>query len=125
MTAAQVGSAGVYRCPLCTVQTTADAEDTGWIACPMLGRQVICMGCCFDYAAIALSESFTAHPFFDDFLKLSLRTGVDVNQLRIVCLNHQAQLYQEAADRTPTREIKEAMLTQLENVRNRLRSLGH
>ena len=83
------------------------------------------MGCCFDYAAIALSESFTAHSFFDDFLKLSLRTGVDVNQLRIVCLNHQTQLYQEAADRTPTREIKEAMLTQLDIVRNRLRSLGH
>lgn len=125
MTAAEVGGAGLYKCPLCTVQTTADVVDIGWIACPMLGRQVICMGCCYDYAGIAKSESFTAHPFFDDFRKLSLQAGVDVNQLRIICLNHQAQMYLDAAERAPTKDFRDEMLTQLENLRNRLRSLGH
>lgn len=125
MTAAQVGADGPYRCPLCKVQTTSDAEDIGWIACPMMREEVICLGCCFDYAGIALSEDFETHPFFDDFRKLSSRTGIDVHKLRTICLNHQVQLYLDEAERAPTREMKEAMLTRLDDVRERLRSLGH
>ena len=118
-------AAGPYRCPLCKVQTTSDAEDIGWIACPMVDRQMICMGCCFDYAGIALSERFDNHPLIEDFRKLSLQTSVGLNQLRITCLNHQLCLYTDEVERAATKEIKEAMLSQLAEVRARLHSLGN
>ena len=83
------------------------------------------MGCCFDYAGIALSEQFESHPFIEDFRKLSSKTGMALNQLRVICLNHQVCLFLDEVEQAPNAETKEAMLSQLAEVRARLKSLGH
>ena len=46
-----------------------------------------------------------------------------MHKLRTICLNHQVQLYRDEAERAPTRGMKEAMLTRLDEVRKRLRLL--
>ena len=91
----------------------------------MLNEQVICLGCCFDYALTALSENFDRNALIDEFRELSLQTGAGLNQLRITCLNHQVSWYLDEVERAPSKEIKEAMLANLAEVRARLQSLGH
>ena len=94
-TAEEIGREGVYRCPLCRVQTTRDPADPGWVFCPMVDHEPICLGCCIDHQKAARARDFAAHPLSDLFTALSRRTGRPVDDLRRVCLVHQASLLGE------------------------------
>src|SRR5436190_2018867 len=88
----QVDSKRQYRCPLCDVQTTADEVDTGWVLCPMLDSDPICLGCCLDIQNVARIEDFATHPYHDLFEDVSLKTGKEVTELRQICLIHQESI---------------------------------
>lgn len=87
--AEQIDPTGRYKCPLCLVQTTASKPDIGWVFCPMIDNQPICVGSCLDHQNIANSQDFDGHPFRNDFDSLSERTGREVSELRLICLRHQ------------------------------------
>lgn len=81
-----------YQCPLCVVQTVADAVDTGWVRCPMLEGGFICFGCCVDLQGVARSADFEAHPYYDFFLDVANKTGKQIHDLRRKCLEHQVEI---------------------------------
>ena len=105
-------------------QTSADKEDIGWIACPMMDGQIICMGCCFDYEGTARSRDFDDHPAHEDFVKLTGRTGRDIATLRLICLRHQVRLYTGEIERANQAYVKQAMRDHLSEVSEVIESLG-
>jgi hypothetical protein len=90
--AKELGRSGIYQCPLCKVQNTALEPDTGWILCPMINNQAICLGCCFDYQSIARSDDYEDHPFRDDLDSLAAKSNKHPNDLRKTCLSHQIEI---------------------------------
>jgi hypothetical protein len=90
--AKKVHPTGHYKCPLCDVQTTADEVDTGWVFCPMLDGEPICLGCCLDYQNVARLEDFTTNPYNDLFDEASHKTGNPADRLRRICLDHQEEI---------------------------------
>lgn len=119
----EVDPSGQYKCPLCVVQTTADVEDTGWIQCPMLNKETICMGCCYDFQITARSDDFEAHPAREDFDRLTQRSGKDVRLLRQVCLQHQENMTTDALERGGSPRFARDMQEHLFEIRERLKSL--
>lgn len=91
----QLDPTGKYRCPLCRVQSSSDQDDTGWVACPMLNGEMICVGSCIDHQAIARSEDFQHHPYRNDFDQLASKSGHAVLELRSICLRHQLEIIDE------------------------------
>jgi hypothetical protein len=90
--AEDIDPSGTYQCPTCKVQNTASEPDTGWILCPMLDDEAICLGCCFDYQSIVRSDDYENHPFRNDLDSLAAKTNKHPNDLRRVCLSHQIQI---------------------------------
>ena len=90
----EVDPSGAYGCPLCKVQGSGDAADTGWVACPMVRGGMICLGCCVDHQSVARAVDFYDHPYVDLFEMLA-RDGVTTVQLRRACLQHQAEIVDE------------------------------
>lgn len=95
LTGQELDTSGQYKCPLCTVQTTSDKVDTGWVYCPMLNNHAICLGCCIDYQKVARSEDFDGHPFRDLFDTACQITNRQVSLLRKLCLIHQESIVEE------------------------------
>jgi len=91
----EVDNTGMYRCPLCQSQGTGDEEDIGWVACPMLRSEMICLGCCLDHQGLARSSNFEEHAFRGLFESLSSKTGVPIVKLRRLCLQHQESIVDE------------------------------
>jgi hypothetical protein len=88
----EVDRTGRYSCPLCEVQRTGADVDTGWVACPMVRNQMICLGSCLDHQAAARSRTFDTHPERYLFSKLAKETRQSEQVLRAVCLRHQVQV---------------------------------
>lgn len=91
----EIDPAGQYVCPLCERQSTADAVDTGWVFCPMVGGEPICLGCCIDHQGVARSASFDEHPFRALFDEVAAKTGRPAESLRQICLQHQAEIIED------------------------------
>jgi hypothetical protein len=81
-----------YPCPLCSVQTTADAADTGWVKCPLVGHRPICLGCCLDHQKVARHQGSEPHPFTDLFDTLAGKVGRPIRDLMLECLTHQCAI---------------------------------
>jgi hypothetical protein len=88
----KVDPTGRYLCPLCKVQGAGDDVDTGWVACPMVRGQMICLGSCLDYQAAARSSAFETHHDRCRFTELARETRQTEQSLRAICLRHQAQI---------------------------------
>lgn len=108
-----VDATGRYRCPLCGVQATGDQHDTGWVRCPMIEDQWICLGCCVDHQAAARAEDFARHPFHDLFDVLSRQRGETVVQLRRKCLEHLAAILRGIPDLDPDDDEMRAVVRAL------------
>ena len=87
-----VDPTGRYVCPLCKVQRTGDEVDIGWVACPMVHGKMICLGSCLDYQAEARSPEFNRHHDYLLFRELASETRRREQELRLVCLQHQAEI---------------------------------
>lgn len=123
VTAREIDPTGRYKCPLCTAQTTGSAVDIGWVFCPMINERPICSGCCLDYQSVAVSEDFDGHPAREDFDNLSHRTGLGVERLRLVCLEHQESVLLDELGRNEYPHLESAMRELLARVRARIESL--
>jgi hypothetical protein len=91
----EVDPSGRYTCPLCRVQRAGDAEDTGWVRCPMLKGQMICLGSCIDHQKVARSDEFDSH--YDRGLFETLHSNLrrPINELRSICMSHQIEVLDE------------------------------
>ena len=106
----KVDPTGRYKCPLCRVQGTGDPEDTGWVSCPMLQNQMICLGSCIEYQKVARSEEFSTHFDKEHFEELSSRTRQSVSELRRTCMRHQLQIVgEQMSDQTSDRDRLRAL----------------
>lgn len=92
ITGTEIDATGNHACPLCGVQRTGDVADTGWVYCPMIEGQAICLGCCLDYQRVARTEDFSSDPFCTLFTDLAASAGIPMDRLRSACLRHQADL---------------------------------
>lgn len=81
-----------YKCPTCHVQGASDEVDIGWVRCPMLEGQYICVGCCIDFNQATRWEPMHADMNYPDFVTAARRAGRSVTELRIVCLRHQLEM---------------------------------
>lgn len=81
-----------YRCPLCHVQTTADAVDTEWVMCPMIAHRPLCFGCCLDHQSAARAREFERFEFRSLYEETATTTGQHISTLRLTCLRHQEEL---------------------------------
>lgn len=90
--AKELDQSDIYQCPICKVENTASEPDIGWILCPMINNQAICLGCCFDYQSIVRSDNYDNHPFRDDLDSLAAKNNKHPNDLRKTCLSHQIQI---------------------------------
>jgi len=90
--AEEIDQSGIYQCSTCKVQNTASKPDTGWILCPMVNNEAICLGCCFDYQSIVRSDNYDNHPFRNDLDLLATKSNKHPNDLRKTCLFHQIQI---------------------------------
>lgn len=97
-TADQVPKLDSYFCPTCRIQSTSDPADPGWVRCPMVNDEFICLGCCIDHQKPARAENFAEHPLADLFEELSNRTGRSITSLRKICLLHQESLLNDEED---------------------------
>lgn len=88
----EVDPTGRYACPLCKVQRASDEVDTGWVACPMVRGQMVCLGSCLDYQAVARSSAFETHYDYPPFIQLEQEARQLKRGLRTICLRHQAEL---------------------------------
>jgi hypothetical protein len=91
----EVDPTGKYLCPLCKVQRAGDEVDTGWVACPMVDNEMICLGSCLDYQAVARSSAFETHHDRRLFSKLAREARQTEQGLRAVCLRHQAKIIED------------------------------
>lgn len=88
----EVDPTGSYRCPLCNAQTTGDDVDSGWVRCPLVGEQMVCLGSCLDLQAAARSSEFETHPDRATFRNLARERRKAETDLRLICLRHQADI---------------------------------
>jgi hypothetical protein len=121
--AAEIDPSGQYKCPLCLVQTTASKVDTGWMFCPMLNNQAICLGCCFDYQSIANADDYAAHPFHGDFDQLAHKVNKEVSELRQICMQHQEKLLVAELGRVSERRAERDLNAQLSTIRAKIKSI--
>lgn len=91
----EVDPSGRYTCPLCRVQRTGDAEDTGWVSCPMLNGQMICLGSCIDHQKVARADEFDSHYDRGLFETLQVNSSRSIKELRLTCMRHQADVLSE------------------------------
>jgi hypothetical protein len=108
----KVDPAGRYLCPLCKVQRAGGEADTGWVACPMVLGQMICLGSCLDCQAAARSLAFETHHDRYLFIELALKTQQTERGLRAICLRHQVQIID---DRLHSRSDEPVALTALKD----------
>ena len=88
----EVDPTGRYLCPLCRSQRTGERPDTGWVSCPLVRGQMVCLGSCFDFQAAARSSEFETHFDRPLFEKLAQETRQGEQSLRAICLRHQLQI---------------------------------
>jgi hypothetical protein len=117
----EVKIAGRYVCPTCQAQTTTSKVEIGWVSCPMIGGENICVGCCIDFQVVTNSERFVNHPDFAEFLEVANKYRKLPSKLRIICLNHQIELCENfLKDKGPkyiSNKKVEEFLTYLLNLR--------
>lgn len=124
ISAHEVDPSGRYECPLCGAPTrTTPERDTGWVHCPMLNDQVICLGCCLDYQYVARSLNFSEHPSREDFDRLASVTGKNVTELRRTCMEHQISVLEADLESGDQPELERGMRELLWTLRSRLASL--
>ena len=112
---------GAYKCPLCRTQRAGDEADTGWVSCPMVEDQMVCLGSCIDYQAVARSEVFLDHPDRDLYDELARRVGAKIEVLRSVCLRHQVSVIDERIrqgdiDAEGLKKIRESIQSRLVDI---------
>ena len=105
-----------YVCPLCRSQLVADKDSTGWVLCPMLNDQAICLGCCLDHQAVARSPDLETHPYRDHFDAVARLTGEPVATLRLICLEHQSSIAHRKLDMAHDKESKDKILALLKSI---------
>jgi hypothetical protein len=115
-----VDPSGRYRCPLCAAQSTSSDPDIGWVACPMIGDEYICLGCCLDYQYVARSERFDEHPYREDFDRIAQKAGKDVRTLRLICMRHQESVLVADLERGVRPDVERGVRELLEEVRGRV-----
>ena len=108
----EVDPTGRYVCPLCRSQRTDERPDTGWVSCPLVHDQIICLGSCFDFQAAARSSEFETHFDRPLFEKLAQETRHGEQSLRAICLRHQLQIIDDrllsrADDAVELKKLKE------------------
>jgi hypothetical protein len=124
MSAHEADPTGRYNCPLCGAPTATSPErDTGWVHCPMLDDDIICLGCCLDYQSVARSLNFLQHPAREDFDRLSMMTGKEVGELRRICMNHQVSVLEADLEIDAPPAIEGGMRELLSVLKRSLRSL--
>lgn len=92
---AEISDKAVYRCPTCNAQSTISKVEIGWVSCPMIGNNYICVGCCIDLQSIAHSESFDQRSDFKDFRNAADLARETTKTLRDICLKHQIKVCEE------------------------------
>lgn len=80
-----------HRCLLCGVEDTTDPADPGWVRCPLVGDQFVCLGSCLEFQSVARSRDFERHAARDLFDALANDSGRSRSALRLACLRHQLQ----------------------------------
>lgn len=108
---------GPFVCPLCRAQSTADADDVGWVHMPEFKREPkwICLGSWIDVSSIARAEAPIRHPYYDDLVRLANLAGTSVRALTQSLLNRQLAIL-EANPQT-------ALDPELSDLRSRIESL--
>lgn len=91
-TSKELGITGNHVCPICMAQSTISFVDIGWVSCPMVNGNGICVGCCVDLQGAANSGDFENHPFFEDFVDLVQITGKTPSKLQRICIAHQLEI---------------------------------
>lgn len=125
VSARAIDPSGRYECPLCGAPTaTTEENDSGWVVCPMLNDQAICLGCCLDYQAVARSANFAEHPSREDFYRLSKKTNKDTTTLRRNCMEHQVRVLEADLERGDQPDLERGMRDLLFSLRGELKSLA-
>jgi hypothetical protein len=99
LSAREVARAGGDRDPLCGAQTTGDADDGGWVLCPMVADAAIALGCCLDYQAAARSPLLKGRQSRTLFDAASEICRASPLRLQRTCLDHQAAIARADLDR--------------------------
>ena len=81
-----------YICPLSNISAIGVNASERWVFCPLVDEKLIGYGSCLDFQGLARAEDFETDPFIDLFKELSYKSGKSVEELRQICLKHQAQL---------------------------------
>ncbi|CAN5300899.1 hypothetical protein BH10ACI1_BH10ACI1_29740 [soil metagenome] len=119
--ASETNEKDYYSCPLCEVQKIGDKADTGWVLCPMVDNNFICLGCCLDYQTVAISEQFEDHPFYGLFKDLAKEKSSTPTKLRLICLQHQEMILRDKSSETEssdtTRSINQ-LLTKIVEIKD-------
>lgn len=119
----QVARRGVSCCPICTVQTVKSVPDTGWIRCPIADDRIICLGCCFDFQAVARSKDFDSHPSLEELEVLAAQKGVPLIDVRRACLSHQIQLWHHDIAKAKSHEVISGMKRRVAEIESLLAGL--
>lgn len=108
-----------YICPECKVQNSEDEADTGWVKCPIVDNNYICLGSCIDVASNARATEFDDYRYFaiTDFAQ---KIGENPNNVRKICLKHQMYIIENELIPEETepykREELEELLTFIKNL---------
>jgi hypothetical protein len=123
ISAREVDPLGRYMCPLCGAPTATTPErDAGWVHCPMLNDQIICLGCCLDYQYVARSPNFSEHPSREDFDRLSKMANKGLSELRRICMEHQVSVLEADLDHRDHPSLEREVRQLLFALKERLRS---
>ena len=90
-------------CALCGTRETDISIQRDWVLCPLVSNKAICLGCCLDYQGLARATDFATDVYRGLFDDLARRMDRSVDELRLVCLNHQQEIIgEQLRDATPT-----------------------
>ena len=82
-----------YFCPGCN-ENTQNNIDIGWVECPLVPKNKICLGCCLDISNAC--ETLDQDKVFKDIIsEYSLELDLSHNLLTQTCLNHQIELIEK------------------------------
>lgn len=86
-----------FSCPLCRVQSTSDATDTGWVAMPELvkGPKWLCLGSWIDVAGVAQRDEPSEHPYYEDLVRLAELAGMSPDEMVRLLRRRQLELIRE------------------------------
>jgi hypothetical protein len=86
----------------------------------MIQNEIICLGCCIDYQAVARSIKFASHPSRDLIEKIAGSSGRSVPDLRRTCMAHQLSVIGERLEEGTDKEELTQLRSQVEKALDEL-----